>query len=60
MQGLSTSYGPTELNSSNLEIAEKHFKKMKNEIEQLNKEVKDLENEVKQLNPPYIIGQGID
>ena len=60
MQGLSTSYGPTELNSSNLEIAEKHFEKMKNEIEQLNKEVKDLENEVKQLNPPYIIGQGID
>ena len=60
MQGLSTSYGPTELNSSNLEIAEKHFEKMKNEVEQLNKEVKDLENEVKQLNPPYIIGQGID
>ena len=60
MQGLSTSYGPTELNSSNLEIAEKHFEKLKTEVEEFNLEVKNLEDEVKQLNPPHIIGQGID
>jgi predicted nucleic acid-binding Zn-ribbon protein len=60
MQGLSTSHGPTELNSSNLEIAEKHFEKLKTEVEEFNLEVKNLEDEVKQLNPPHIIGQGID
>ena len=35
MQGLSTSYGPTDLNSSNLEIAEKLFEELKVNIQNL-------------------------
>ena len=60
MQGLSTSYGPTNLNTSNLEIAEKLFKSMQGQIENLNNEIDDLEEEISKLNPPHIIGQGID
>jgi len=60
MQGLSTSYGPTDLNSSNLEISEKMFNTMKVQIEQMKSELEELEKAVKDLNPPHINGSGIN
>ena len=60
MQGLSTSYGPTELNSSNLEIARKMFNESKGVIESLKAELKSLENQIKELNPPHLAGSGIN
>ena len=60
MQGLSTSYGPTDLNSSNLEIAEKLFEELKVNIQNLKSELDSLEKEVKELNPPHLSGSGIN
>jgi photosystem II stability/assembly factor-like uncharacterized protein len=60
MQGLSTSYGPTDLNSSNLEISEKMFNTMKVQIEQMKSELEEIEKAVKDLNPPHINGSGIN
>ncbi len=60
MQGLSTSYGPTELNISNLDIAQKMFNDYKVVIESLKSELENLEKEVKDLNPPHISGSGIN
>jgi len=60
MQGLSTSYGPTELNSSNLEIARKMFNESKGVIESLKAELESLENQIKELNPPHLSGSGIN
>ena len=60
MQGLSTSYGPTELNSSNLEIARKMFNESKGVIESLKAELESLENQIKELNPPHLAGSGIN
>ena len=60
MQGLSTSYGPTELNSSNLEIARKMFNESKGVIESLKVELESLENQIKELNPPHLSGSGIN
>ena len=60
MQGLSTSYGPTELNSSNLEIARKMFNESKGVIESLKTELESLENQIKELNPPHLAGSGIN
>ena len=60
MQGLSTSYGPTELNSSNLEIARKMFNESKSVIESLKAELESLENQIKELNPPHLAGSGIN
>ena len=60
MQGLSTSYGPTELNSSNLEIARKMFNESKGVIESLKVELESLENQIKELNPPHLAGSGIN
>ncbi len=60
MQGLSTSYGPTELNSSNLEIARKMFNESKSVIESLKAELESLENQIKELNPPHLSGSGIN
>ena len=60
MQGLSTSYGPTELNSTNLEIARKMFNESKGVIESLKAELESLENQIKELNPPHLAGSGIN
>ena len=60
MQGLSTSYGPTELNSSNLEIARKMFNESKGVIESLKVELESIENQIKELNPPHLSGSGIN
>ncbi len=60
MQGLSTSYGPTDLNKSNLEIAEKLFKKLATDVKMFKSELETLENEVKELNPPHLSGTGIN
>ena len=60
MQGLSTSYGPTDLNSSNLEIAEELFEELKVNIQNLKSELDSLEKEVKELNPPHLSGSGIN
>lgn len=60
MQGLSTSYGPTELNSSNLEIAVNMFNESKGIIESLKIELDSLEKEIKELNPPHLNGSGIN
>ena len=60
MQGLSTSYGPTELNSSNLEIARKMFNESKAVIESLIVELESIENQIKELNPPHLAGSGIN
>ena len=60
MQGLSTSYGPTELNSSNLEIAINMLNESKGIIESLKTELESLEKEIKKLNPPHMTGSGIN
>ena len=60
MQGLSTSYGPTELNSSNLEIARNMLNEYKGTIESLKAELESLEKEIKKLNPPHMTGSGIN
>ena len=60
MQGLSTSYGPTELNSSNLEIARNMLNESKGIIESLKAELESLEEEIKKLNPPHMTGSGIN
>jgi len=60
MQGLSTSYGPTDLNKSNLEIAEKLFKKLATDVKMFKSELETLEKEVKELNPPHLSGSGIN
>ena len=60
MQGLSTSYGPTELNSSNLEIALNMLNESKGIIESLKAELESLEEEIKKLNPPHMTGSGIN
>ena len=60
MQGLSTSYGPTELNSSNLEIARNMLNESKGIIESLKTELESLEKEIKKLNPPHMTGSGIN
>jgi len=60
MQGLSTSYGPTDLNKSNLGIAEKLFDNLANKVKELKSELELLENEVKELNPPHLSGSGIN
>jgi hypothetical protein len=60
MQGLSTSYGPTDLNKSNLDIAERLFEKLALDVKQFKSELESLENEVKELNPPHLSGTGIN
>jgi hypothetical protein len=60
MQGLSTSYGPTDLNKSNLDIAERLFEKLASDVKQFKSELESLENEVKELNPPHLSGTGIN
>ena len=60
MQGLSTSYGPTELNLSNLEIARNMLNESKGTIESLKAEIESLEEEIKKLNPPHMTGSGIN
>ena len=60
MQGLSTSYGPTDLNKSNLDIAEKLFDKLALDVKMFKSELESLENEVKELNPPHLSGSGIN
>ena len=60
MQGLSTSYGPTDLNKSNLEIAERLFEKLASDIMSFKSELKSIEDEVKELNPPHLSGSGIN
>jgi hypothetical protein len=60
MQGLSTSYGPTDLNKSNLDIAERLFEKLALDVKQFKSELESLEYEVKELNPPHLSGTGIN
>jgi hypothetical protein len=60
MQGLSTSYGPTDLNKSNLDIAERLFEKLASDVKQFKSELESLEYEVKELNPPHLSGTGIN
>ncbi|MDG2500356.1 MAG: glycosyl hydrolase, partial [Flavobacteriaceae bacterium] len=60
MQGLSTSYGPTDLNKSNLDIAERLFEKLASDVKEFKSELESLENEVKELNPPHLSGTGIN
>ena len=60
MQGLSTSYGPTDLNKSNLDIAERLFEKLASDVKDFKSELELLENEVKELNPPHLSGSGIN
>ena len=60
MQGLSTSYGPTDLNKSNLDIAERLFEKLASDVKEFKSELESLENEVKELNPPHLSGSGIN
>ena len=60
MQGLSTSYGPTDLNKSNLEIAERLFDQLASDVISFKSELKSLEDEVKELNPPHLSGTGIN
>jgi hypothetical protein len=60
MQGLSTSYGPTDLNKSNLDIAERLFEKLATDVKEFKSELESLENEVKELNPPHLSGTGIN
>ena len=60
MQGLSTSYGPTDLNKSNLDIAERLFEKLAKDVVEFKSELESLENEVKELNPPHLSGSGIN
>ena len=60
MQGLSTSYGPTDLNKSNLDIAERLFEKLAADVKEFKSELESLENEVKELNPPHLSGSGIN
>ncbi|MDB3883803.1 hypothetical protein N9323_00410 [Flavobacteriaceae bacterium] len=60
MQGLSTSYGPTDLNKSNLDIAERLFEKLASDVKEFKSELESLENDVKELNPPHLSGSGIN
>ena len=60
MQGLSTSYGPTDLNKSNLDIAERLFENLATDVKEFKSELESLENEVKELNPPHLSGTGIN
>ena len=60
MQGLSTSYGPTDLNKSNLDIAERLFEKLATDVKEFKSELESLENEVKELNPPHLSGTVIN
>jgi peptidoglycan hydrolase CwlO-like protein len=60
MQGLSTSYGPTDLNKSNLDIAERLFENLATDVKEFKSELESLENKVKELNPPHLSGTGIN
>jgi hypothetical protein len=60
MQGLSTSYGPTDLNKSNLGIAERLFKDLVNDVKAFKSELESLEKEIMDLNPPHLSGTGIN
>ena len=44
----------TDLNKSNLEIAEKLFKKLATDVKMFKSELETLEKEVKELNPPHL------
>jgi hypothetical protein len=59
-QGLSTFYGPTEMNKYNLELSKKLVNDYKTDVELINSKVKELEKRIKELNHPHISGSGIN
>ena len=59
-QGLSTFYGPTEMNKYNLELSKKLVSDYKKDVELINSKVEDLEKRIKELNHPHISGSGIN
>ena len=59
-QGLSTFYGPTEMNKYNLELSKKLVSDYKKDVELINSKVEDIEKKIKELNHPHISGSGIN